>query len=275
MFQTETLGIVEKALCLIGNASNSLSVLRRYKVLYAINPKKVSLAKFFSCKLAKYHSRSVYFKCSLRFQNLFSSHACSVSSTSSIRSKLNNQKRNCIATKKGGNTTSPFQPRWFLPQIVSCSEKRRRPEAGVKFEVPMYPDSQKFLRFLLGDKAYEITAMPSGLNEAPRLFTKIMKPVVASLRSQGVRLINLSRRHFNHSFFNRDVESPQNTSHQLARIPRFSNKLREVESNSIPTNCVRGNAGGFGVNAIHITSTEICTDSKRMLPSPKHKFQSI
>ena len=42
---TETLGIVEKALCLLGNASNSLSVLRRYEVFYAINPKKVSLAE--------------------------------------------------------------------------------------------------------------------------------------------------------------------------------------------------------------------------------------
>ena len=95
---------------------------------------------FFSCKLAKYHSGSVYFKCSSRFQNLFSLHACSVSCTSGIRSKLNNQKRNCIATKKGGNTTSPFQPRRFLPQIVSCSEKRRRPEAGVRFECvkPVY-----------------------------------------------------------------------------------------------------------------------------------------
>ncbi len=41
----DTLGIVEKALCLLGNASNSLSVLRRHKVLYAINPKKVSLAQ--------------------------------------------------------------------------------------------------------------------------------------------------------------------------------------------------------------------------------------
>ena len=160
---------------------------------------------------------------------MFSLHACSVSCTSGIRSKLNNQKRNCITTKKGGNTTSPFQPRRFLPQIVSCSEKRRRPEAGVRFEcvkpvyrnralqngkfsnievspqqgglydkfrphrrlpaVPMHPDSRKFLRFLLGDKTYEFTAMPFGLNVAPRLFTKIMKPVVASLRSQGVRLI--------------------------------------------------------------------------------------
>ena len=55
--------------------------------------------------------------------------------------------------------------------------------------VPMHPDSQKFLRFLLGDKTFQFTAMPFGLNLAPRLFTKIMKPVVASLRSKGVRLI--------------------------------------------------------------------------------------
>ena len=184
---------------------------------------------FFSCQLAKYHSGSVYFKCSSRFQNFFSLHACSVSCTSGIRSKLNNQKRNCITTKKGGNTTSPFQPRRFLPQIVSCSEKRRRQRPVLdlsalnqfietehfKMEnlvtlksllnkedyminldltdayltVPMHPDSRKFLRFLLGDKTYEFTAMPFGLNVAPRLFTKIMKPVVASLRSQGVRLI--------------------------------------------------------------------------------------
>ena len=42
---TNTLNMVEKALCLLGNASNALSVIRRYKVLHAKNPKKVSLAE--------------------------------------------------------------------------------------------------------------------------------------------------------------------------------------------------------------------------------------
>ena len=55
--------------------------------------------------------------------------------------------------------------------------------------VPIHPDSRKFLRFLLGNKTYEFTAMPFGLNLAPWLFTKVMKPLVAALRSQGVRLI--------------------------------------------------------------------------------------
>ena len=270
----------------------------------------MTVVSVFSCKLAKYHSGSVYFKCCSRFQNLFSLHACSVSCTSGIRSKLNNQKRNCIATKNGGNTTSPFQPRRFLPQIVSCSEKRRRPEAGVRFECvkPVYRNralqNGKFsnievspLQGRLYDKFRPHRRLPDGSHASRlpkissfsvggqnlRIYSNAIRPkcgpqAVYKNHEAGCSLTeesrgssdHLSRRHFN-CFFNRDVESPQNTSHQLARIPRFSNKLREVECNSIPTNCVLGNAGGFGVNAIHITPTESCTDSKRMSPPPKHK----
>ena len=38
--------------------------------------------------------------------------------------------------------------------------------------VPMHPDSRKFLRFLLGDKTYEFTAMPFGLNVPPGCLQK-------------------------------------------------------------------------------------------------------
>ena len=41
-----------------------------------------------------------------------------------IRSKLNNQKQNCIATKKGGNMTSPFQPRWFFTTDCFLFQKK-------------------------------------------------------------------------------------------------------------------------------------------------------
>ena len=37
--------LLEKSLCLLGNASNTVSTLRRSKVLYAINPSKISLAE--------------------------------------------------------------------------------------------------------------------------------------------------------------------------------------------------------------------------------------
>ena len=56
--------------------------------------------------------------------------------------------------------------------------------------VPMHPDSQKFLRFLWQGQSYQFVTMPFGLNVAPRLvFTKLMKPVIAWLRGQGVRMI--------------------------------------------------------------------------------------
>ena len=41
----QLLNLVERALCLLGNATNSISVLRRSKILYAINPTKISLAE--------------------------------------------------------------------------------------------------------------------------------------------------------------------------------------------------------------------------------------
>ena len=41
----QLLNLVEWALCLLGNATNSISVLRRSKILYAINPTKISLAE--------------------------------------------------------------------------------------------------------------------------------------------------------------------------------------------------------------------------------------
>ena len=41
----ELLNLVERAICLLGNVANSISVLRRSKNLHAINPAKISLAE--------------------------------------------------------------------------------------------------------------------------------------------------------------------------------------------------------------------------------------
>ena len=55
--------------------------------------------------------------------------------------------------------------------------------------VPIHPSSQKFLRFLWQGQSYQFVTMPFGLNVAPRVFTKLMKPVTSWLRGQGVRMI--------------------------------------------------------------------------------------
>ncbi|XP_040178560.1 LOW QUALITY PROTEIN: uncharacterized protein LOC120912608 [Rana temporaria] len=55
--------------------------------------------------------------------------------------------------------------------------------------VPMHRESQHLLRFRWWERTWQFTCLPFGLSSAPWCFTKILKPVVASLRSRGVRLI--------------------------------------------------------------------------------------
>ena len=57
------------------------------------------------------------------------------------------------------------------------------------FTVPVWIGHQKYLRFLWKETLWEFACLPFGLANAPRTFTKIMKPVVAALRNLGIRLI--------------------------------------------------------------------------------------
>ena len=53
------------------------------------------------------------------------------------------------------------------------------------YSVPVHPESQKFLKFLYKGKFYQYTAFPNGLSSCPRKFTKLIKPVLATLRVKG------------------------------------------------------------------------------------------
>ncbi|XP_015119029.1 uncharacterized protein LOC107042483 [Diachasma alloeum] len=54
------------------------------------------------------------------------------------------------------------------------------------FLVPIHPDSKKFLRFSYNGQLYEFNCLPFGLNAAPYVFTKLLKPVAHRFRSQGI-----------------------------------------------------------------------------------------
>ena len=55
--------------------------------------------------------------------------------------------------------------------------------------VGVHPESQKFLEFVWLGQTYQFLALPFGLNTAPRIFTKLLKPVVAYLRTRNIRLL--------------------------------------------------------------------------------------
>ena len=50
------------------------------------------------------------------------------------------------------------------------------------YSVPVATVDQKNLMFQFGGIRYKYVCLPNGLSPAPRIFTKLMKPVLSSLR---------------------------------------------------------------------------------------------
>lgn len=53
------------------------------------------------------------------------------------------------------------------------------------YMIPIDKNYRKYLRFAFDGKLYEFNCLPFGLNTAPYVFTKIMKPVIGYLRNLG------------------------------------------------------------------------------------------
>ena len=53
------------------------------------------------------------------------------------------------------------------------------------YSVPVAQKCRKFLRFRWGDTLFQFSVLPNGLACAPRMFTKILRPVFTELREQG------------------------------------------------------------------------------------------
>ena len=56
-------------------------------------------------------------------------------------------------------------------------------------QVPVHPDSRKFLRFTWEGQLFQFQALCFGLSTAPQVFTRMMAPVSAALHRQGIRLL--------------------------------------------------------------------------------------
>lgn len=54
--------------------------------------------------------------------------------------------------------------------------------------VTIWEGHQKYLRFVWNSQLYEFQCLPFGLCSSPRVFTKLLKPVLARLCHQGVHV---------------------------------------------------------------------------------------
>ena len=56
------------------------------------------------------------------------------------------------------------------------------------YHIPVAPAIRKYFRFVIDGKPYQFRSLPFGLNTAPREFTKILEPILRSLRDRGIRV---------------------------------------------------------------------------------------
>ena len=69
------------------------------------------------------------------------------------------------------------------------------------YTVPIHPSHQKYLKFCFDGAFYQYTCLPNGLASAPRIFTKLLKPVYATLHSTG----HLNLGYIDDSYLQRDT----------------------------------------------------------------------
>ena len=57
------------------------------------------------------------------------------------------------------------------------------------FNIPIFSLHRKYVRFIWTSQRYEFTCLPFGYSLAPRVFTKVFKPIISHLRLPGLRII--------------------------------------------------------------------------------------
>ena len=57
------------------------------------------------------------------------------------------------------------------------------------FSVPMAQNSKRLLQFQWKSQLLQFTCLPFGLSSAPYVFTKLLRPVLTSLRDQGIHCL--------------------------------------------------------------------------------------
>ena len=112
---------------------------------------------------------------------------------------------------------------------------------------------QKYLKFEHEDTLYQFTCLPNGLSSAPRYFTKLLKPVLATLRNQGYNYISSAYMYLDDVFLVSEAfeicrENIKATLDLLNKLGSFKNIIKSVLN---PTQIIEHL--GFVINSKEMT----------------------
>lgn len=81
--------------------------------------------------------------------------------------------------KMDGLTTclNLMEPNCYMASIDLCNAYHT---------IPIHQDYTKYLKFQFDNQVYQYLVLPQGFRDSPRIFTKILKPVLAVLRQKGL-----------------------------------------------------------------------------------------
>ena len=79
---------------------------------------------------------------------------------------------------------------YLLPDLLQSQDWMIKMDLKDAYlQVPIHPDYQHLLTFQWEEETYRFQCLPFSLSAAPRVFTKLLKPVVGFLRQNGCHLI--------------------------------------------------------------------------------------
>ena len=104
------------------------------------------------------------------------------------------------------------------------------------YSVAIHPDDRKYLRFMWNNQLFEYTCLPNGLSCAPRVFTKMLKPIFSLLRSQG--FVSVYYLDDILLFRNSPQDCVENVNVTLAILRRLGFFINYSKSSFLPSNKV-------------------------------------
>ena len=107
-----------------------------------------------------------------------------------LREKKKGSFRLILNLKKFNKFVAPYHFKMDNIETCICLLKQNCFMASIDlsdayFSVPIHTEHQKYFKFLWRGKLYQFTCLAQGLSSAPRMFTKLLKPMYSVLRQQG------------------------------------------------------------------------------------------
>jgi len=117
------------------------------------------------------------------------------------------------------------------------------------YSVPIHVSHQKYLKFRWKGDLYQFTCLPNGLACAPRIFTKLLKPVFAHLRKKG----HISSPYLDDSFLMASTyeQCKQNVMDTLTLLKQLGFVIHVEKSHTQPSQCIEHL--GFIFNSVEMT----------------------